>query len=107
MTVGESCINIGDDLDVTVTEAQRIIKWMTETPEGKLFIRHLNQQIDIAEDRADSPIGDNPIKELLMRERMIAVSLTLKSIVKWPADIAIMIEQEMEHRKDLTNDSQS
>lgn len=105
--VGEACINIGDDLEVTVTDAQRVIHWMTETPEGKLFIRHLNQQIDIAEDQADAAIGDNPVRDLLFRERNIATSLTLKSIVKWPLDIASMIDQEVEHRKHLTTDSQS
>jgi len=93
-------INVGDNINLSVEDAQRMIRWF-EIPEGKIFCEHLQQQINIVEDRADAPIGSNPVADLLNRERAIASSLTMKSILKWPVDIAEMIKQYQDSQKTL------
>jgi hypothetical protein len=100
MMAMDGVLNIGDNIKLSIEDAQRMIHWF-EVPEGKIFYEHLQQQINIVEDRADAPIGINPVADLLNRERNISASLTMKSILKWPLDIAEMIKEYEEQNKTL------
>ena len=91
-------INIGYDVDVTVSDAERLIKWF-DVPEAHIFRRHLMQQIEINQSKVDAAIGESPITDLLNRERAISATLTMKSILKWADDISDAIKLYKEQQK--------
>lgn len=91
-------INLGNDLQVSEKEAQDIVEWF-KMPQGKVFTRFLDEQRSTAEERTKAPIGDNPIKDLLMRERNLAAVLAFDSIKNWPLDIDNMLKQVREQEK--------
>jgi hypothetical protein len=85
-------------IPMSLSDAERLVRWF-EMPEAGMLKKFLELQRDLFDDRSEKEIGDNPIRDIINRERNIAAKLSMKSVLSFPDDIRDFIRFESEKKK--------